>query len=234
MWILWQTHMLLVSAGFRFISVCWCDQCRVLELPYEDQGPWCWAEAWLSKAWKSGDKTSLWWTFPRTIMSPVLPSDRRTDTSCCRNRTDGQKTWRTGPQIDWEAEWARCCCTPVRYEVTHLQEGECSSLTDVQNNVTQLQLHLPWFPDLQFSQKPFRKLWERRAVLRHRSLLGRSTNIFAVYIYFVCSGIKMLYIQNKSGNRESNPLVSFTPLACFTSRHGLFGHRSSFHFPSFL
>lgn len=36
----------------------------------------------LSNAWKLGDKTSFWWTFPNTIMSPFQPSERCTDTSC--------------------------------------------------------------------------------------------------------------------------------------------------------
>lgn len=63
------------------------------------QGPCCCCcvVACLSKAWKSGDRTSLWWTFPSTIMSPLRPSDRRTDTSCCR------VTW-----IMTEQDWLSC------------------------------------------------------------------------------------------------------------------------------
>lgn len=73
-------HMVWVSSecNFRFgwIAVQWMR---------EDHGPCCCCVATCaSKAWKSGDRTSLWWTFPNTIISPVRPSERRTDTSCCR------------------------------------------------------------------------------------------------------------------------------------------------------
>lgn len=49
----------------------------------QGRGWCCYAFVCLSNVWKLGDKTSLWWTFPKTIMSPFQPSERCTDTSCC-------------------------------------------------------------------------------------------------------------------------------------------------------
>ena len=43
------------------------------------------------RASKSGEHTSLWWTFPNTHMSPARPSEMRTDTSCYKE--DGKESW---------------------------------------------------------------------------------------------------------------------------------------------
>ncbi len=67
----------------------------------------------------------------------------------------------------------------------YLQEGECSSLRDVHDDVTQLKFHLSWLPDLQFTQKSLWVLWQHRTALLHRSLLRRGSDTQPVNNYLI-------------------------------------------------
>ena len=66
--------------------------------------------------------------------------------------------------------------THTHTHTQYLQEGKCSSIRDVHDDIAQLQLHLSWLPDLKFTQKSFWALRQRRKAILHCSLLKRGTH----------------------------------------------------------
>lgn len=66
---------------------------------------------------------------------------------------------------------------------SYLEEGESSSFIDVHNDVTQLQLYLPWLPNLQLAQKSIRERRQHRRLFLSKRLHVESQRQVWSYVW---------------------------------------------------
>lgn len=150
----------------------WCQEKR--QQPFTSDGWLCICEfLWMTLI--------IWCACLLFIILSYLPSE---DTSLNESKENKTQALHFKPDeniLKFTPTFFKICFTNKLCMIhtcpKYLQEGECSSLRDIHDDVTQLQLYLPWLPDLQFTQKAFRELWEHRTGLLQGSLLRRVRNI---------------------------------------------------------